>query len=132
MKIGLIREGKVPSDKRVPFTPLQTEEIEQRFPDTKVICQSSEVRCFKDDEYSKLGIEIKNDVSDCEILMGIKEVPKTQLIENKTYLFFSHTIKKQPYNRDLLREVLKKKIRLIDYEALKDKQGNRLVAFGRY
>ena len=64
--------------------------------------------------------------------MGIKEVPIAELIDNKTYLFFSHTIKKQPYNRKLLQEVIKKKIRLIDYEALKDKQGNRLVAFGRY
>jgi alanine dehydrogenase len=132
MKIGLIREGKVPPDKRVPFTPLQTEEIEQRFPNTKVLCQQSEVRCFKDGEYQSLDIEVKSDVSECDILMGIKEVPIAQLIENKTYLFFSHTIKKQPYNRELLREIIRKKIRLIDYEALKDKQGNRLVAFGRY
>jgi saccharopine dehydrogenase (NAD+, L-lysine-forming) len=132
MKIGLIREGKVPPDKRVPFTPLQTEEIEQRFPRTKVICQESNIRCYKDAEYRELDIEVKADVSDCDILMGIKEVPLAQLIGNKTYLFFSHTIKKQPYNRELLREVLRKKIRLIDYEALRDKQGNRLVAFGRY
>ncbi len=132
MKIGLIREGKVPPDKRVPFTPLQTEEIEQRFAHTKVVCQKSEVRCFKDEEYQSLDIDVKADVSDCDILMGIKEVPIAQLVENKTYLFFSHTIKKQPYNRELLREIIRKKIRLIDYEALKDKQGNRLVAFGRY
>src|SRR5688572_22475328 len=125
MKIGLIREGKVPSDKRVPFTPLQTEEIEQRFPHTKVICQESNVRCFKDAEYTTLDIEVKSDVSDCDILMGIKEVPISQLIANKTYLFFSHTIKKQPYNRELLRAIIQKKIRMIDYEALKDKQGNR-------
>jgi saccharopine dehydrogenase (NAD+, L-lysine forming) len=132
MKIGLIREGKVPSDKRVPFTPLQTEEIEQRFRHVKVICQESEVRCFKDEEYKALDIEVRSDVSDCDILMGIKEVPISQLIAGKTYLFFSHTIKKQPYNRELLRAIMQKKIRLIDYEALKDKQGNRLVAFGRY
>lgn len=132
MKIGLIREGKVPPDKRVPFTPLQTEEIEQRFQNTRVVCQESNVRCFKDDEYRALDIDVKADVSDCDILMGIKEVPIAQLIENKTYLFFSHTIKKQPYNRELLRAIIRKRIRLIDYEALKDKQGNRLVAFGRY
>jgi saccharopine dehydrogenase (NAD+, L-lysine-forming) len=132
MKIGLIREGKVPPDKRVPFTPLQAEEIEQRFPNVKVICQESNVRCFKDDEYRNLDIEVKKTVDDCDILMGIKEVPKELLIEEKTYLFFSHTIKKQPYNKELLQTILKKNIRLIDYEALKDKQGNRLVAFGRY
>lgn len=132
IKLGIIREGKVPPDKRVPFTPVQTEEIEQRFPHVKVICQSSEVRAFKDDEYRALGIEVKSDITDCDILMGIKEVPIADLIPNKTYLFFSHTIKKQPYNKKLLQEILKRKIRLIDYETLKDRLGNRLVAFGRY
>ncbi len=132
IKVGLIREGKNPPDKRVALTPQQAEEVEQRFPNVKVYCQQSEFRCFRDHEYQTLGIEILNDMRDCDILMGIKEVPATDLIENKTYLFFSHTIKKQPYNRKLLQEVIRKKIRLIDYEALKDKQGNRLVAFGRY
>lgn len=132
IKIGLIREGKVPPDKRVPFTPLQTEEIEQRYPHSKVVSQESSFRCFKDEEYKDLDVSVSADVSDCDILMGIKEVPVQELIANKTYLFFSHTIKKQPYNRKLLQEILKKNIRMIDYEALKDRQGNRLVAFGRY
>lgn len=132
MKIGLIREGKIPTDKRVPFTPLQAEEIQLRFPDLKMLCQASDIRCFNDDEYRAHGIEVKKDVSECDILMGIKEVPIDLLIEGKTYFFFSHTIKKQAYNRKLLQAVLKKKIRLIDYEVLTDRQGNRLVAFGRY
>lgn len=132
LKIALIREGKVPPDKRVAFTPLQTEEIEQRFPHVKIVCQESSFRCFKDDEYRQLGIAVAPTVDDCDILMGIKEVPVNELVSNKTYLFFSHTIKKQPYNRKLLQEILKKNIRLIDYEALKDSVGNRLVAFGRY
>jgi saccharopine dehydrogenase (NAD+, L-lysine forming) len=132
LKIGLIREGKTPPDKRVPFTPLQTEEIEQRYPHVKLFCQKSVVRCYKDSEYEELGVEALARVDNCDILMGIKEVPVQDLISDKTYLFFSHTIKKQPYNRRLLQEVLKKKITLIDYEALKDRQGNRLVAFGRY
>ena len=132
IKLGLIREGKVPPDKRVPFTPLQVQEIMQRFPLVKVVCQSSSIRCFADDEYRDVGVDVVSDVSDCDILMGIKEVPKSELLENKTYLFFSHTIKMQPYNRALLKSILDKKIRLIDYEALKDNQGNRLVAFGRY
>ena len=131
VKIGLIREGKIPPDKRVPFTPHQAEEIQQRFPNVKIICEPSEIRCYKDSEYQPLGIAV-GDVTDCDILMGIKEVPVKNLIEEKTYLFFSHTMKKQPYNRGLLQEVLRKKIRLIDYEALKDTQGNRLVAFGRF
>jgi saccharopine dehydrogenase (NAD+, L-lysine-forming) len=132
MKIGLIREGKNPPDKRIPFTPLQVEEIQQRFPGVTVVCQKSEFRCFKDSEFRELEIDVVEDVSDCDILMGIKEVPIANLLDNKTYLFFSHTIKKQPYNRGLLQAILKKDIRLIDYEALKDTQGNRLVAFGRF
>jgi alanine dehydrogenase len=132
LKIGLIREGKIPPDKRVAFTPLQVEEIHQRFPHVTVVCETSDIRCFKDEEYNALDIEVTDDVQDCDILMGIKEVPIPSLIPGKTYLFFSHTLKKQPYNRKLLQAALDKKIRLIDYEALKDKQGNRLVAFGRY
>lgn len=132
MKIGLVREGKIPPDKRVPFTPLQVEEIEQRFSHVKVLCEKSEIRCFRDEEYQSLDIELTSNVKDCDILMGIKEVPIESLIDGKTYLFFSHTLKKQPYNRKLLQAALEKKIRLIDYEALKDMQGNRLVAFGRF
>jgi saccharopine dehydrogenase (NAD+, L-lysine forming) len=132
LQLGLIREGKIPPDKRVAFTPLQAEEIEQRFPHVKVICQPSEGRCFKDEEYRVLGISVNENIGNCNILMGIKEVPIQNLIADRTYLFFSHTLKKQPYNRKLLQEVLKKKIKLIDYETLKDQQGNRLVAFGRY
>jgi saccharopine dehydrogenase (NAD+, L-lysine forming) len=132
LKIGIIKEGKTPPDKRAPFTPLQTEEIQQRFPHLKIVCETSDHRCFKDPEYIEHGTEVKSSLSDCDILMGIKEVPVERLIADKTYLFFSHTIKKQPYNRKLLQEVIKKNIRLIDYEALKDRRGNRLVAFGRY
>ena len=108
IKIGLIREGKNPPDKRVPFSPLQAEEIEQRFPGVKIVCQESLIRCYKDDEYRELDIEVRRVVDDCDILMGIKEVPVDELIANKTYLFFSHTLKKQPYNRKLLQEALKK------------------------
>lgn len=132
LKIGLIREGKIPPDKRVPFTPLQAVEIQQRFKGVKIICQHSEVRAFGDDEYRAAGLKVTDDVSGCDVLMGIKEVPVADLIAGKTYFFFSHTLKKQPYNRPLLQEVLKRDIALIDYEALKDRHGNRLVAFGRY
>jgi saccharopine dehydrogenase (NAD+, L-lysine-forming) len=130
--IGLIREGRNPPDKRVPFTPAQCQEILQRFKHVKIFCEASNVRAFSDSEFANAGIPVTNDLSACDILMGIKEVPVGQLIDGKTYLFFSHTIKKQPYNRDLLISILKKNIRLIDYEALKDSQGNRLVAFGRF
>jgi saccharopine dehydrogenase (NAD+, L-lysine-forming) len=130
--IGLVREGRIPPDKRVPFTPLQVQEIIQRFPHVKVVCQSSPIRCYSDEEYKALNIPVQMDLTHCDILMGIKEVPVGELIPRKTYLFFSHTIKKQPYNKGLLQAILKNHIRLIDYETLRDIQGNRLVAFGRY
>lgn len=132
IKIGLVREGKVPPDKRVPFTPLQCVEIEQRFANVTTIVQESETRCYHDKEYLNEGIKVTAGIKGCDILMGIKEVPVEDLVANKTYFFFSHTLKKQPYNKRLLQEILRKKISLIDYEALKDRHGNRLVAFGRY
>ncbi len=130
-KIGLIREGKVPVDKRVPLSPTQAAELERLF-DVKVVVQPSAIRCFKDNEYKSLGIEVVEDVTDCDILLGVKEVPMPDLIPNKTYFFFSHTSKEQPYNQKLLQTIIKKKIRLIDYEGLTDANGIRVVAFGRY
>jgi saccharopine dehydrogenase (NAD+, L-lysine-forming) len=131
-KIGLLRERKSPPDKRVPFTPLQVEEIHQRFPGIEIVCEQSEIRCYADKEYAERGTEIQSDLRNCDILMGIKEVPPSDIIPGKTYMIFSHTIKKQAYNRVLLQTILQKKATLIDYEALKDTQGNRLVAFGRF
>jgi saccharopine dehydrogenase (NAD+, L-lysine forming) len=132
IKIGLIREGKVPPDKRVPFTPNQVQEIRQRFPQVGICVQQSNIRCFTDSEYKEFDTPVVESLTDCDIIMGIKEVPIADLIADKTYLIFSHTIKKQPYNRNLLQAVLEKRIRLIDYETLTDSQGNRLVAFGRF
>ena len=130
--IGLIREGKTPPDKRVPLTPKKCVEAQATFPGLRVVAQSSPIRSYKDQEYRDLGIEVRDDISDCDVLMGVKEVPVDQLIPNKTYLFFSHTVKKQPANRKLLQAVLKKNITLIDYELLTNGRGERIVAFGRY
>lgn len=132
MKIGIIREGKNPPDKRVPLSPHQCKQLLSQYPNLEIAVQPSPIRCFNDSEYQDLGIKLREDLSDCEVLLGVKEVPIDMLIENKTYLFFSHTYKKQEYNRDLLRAILQKKIRLIDYEMLKDPGGKRLLGFGRY
>ncbi|WP_373520059.1 NAD(P)-dependent oxidoreductase [Aquiflexum sp.] len=133
MKIGLIKEGKIPADKRVSFTPDQLAALAEKYAgQLSFFVESSQVRCFTDLEYQEAGIEVVYDISFCDLLMGIKEVPIEQLIENKTYLFFSHTIKKQSHNRKLLQAILEKNISLIDYELLKDQQGNRTVAFGRW
>ena len=132
MKIGVIREGKVPTDKRVALTPIQCKEIQTRYKNVSIYVQSSNIRCFNDNEYLKLGIDVKEDISFCDILIGVKEVPIDMLIEKKIYFFFSHTIKMQPYNRNLLKEIIKKNIQLVDYETLLDENNNRIIGFGRY
>ncbi len=131
MKIGLIKECKFPVDKRVVMTPYQCELFKQKFPQIELVVQSSEYRCFTDEEYMLSGIDIVNDVSDCDILFGVKEVPLELLLYGKTYFFFSHTIKMQPYNRNLLACMLDLNVRMIDYEVLKN-NGRRLLGFGRY
>jgi len=132
VKIGIIREDKQPEDNRTPLTPQQCAHIRDTFEDVEILVQSSPKRCYSDEEYEAAGIPVKDQVDECDILMGVKEVPQKLLIPGKTYLFFSHTIKKQPYNRELLRTVLQKNIRLIDYETLTDDDGMRVIAFGRW
>lgn len=132
LKVGIIREGKVPHDKRVAFTPEQCAQISQEFPNVELVVQPSDWRAFKDEEYRSLGITMSEDVSDCDILIGIKEVPKSELLPNKKYMFFSHTIKKQPHNKALLQKMMEMGITMIDYECLVDKNENRIIGFGRY
>jgi hypothetical protein len=131
IKIGIIREGKTPPDARAPMTPEQCAEAQVELP-IRIVVQPSPIRCFKDEEFVQHGITLQEDLNDCDVLLGVKEVPMDQLIPEKTYLFFSHTIKKQAYNRPLLKAILEKKIRLIDYEALTNERGERLIAFGFY
>jgi saccharopine dehydrogenase (NAD+, L-lysine-forming) len=132
LKIGVLKETKIPPDRRVAITPFQAKEILRKFPDIELFVQRSEKRCYRDDEYSNCGVSLTNDLSDCDILIGIKEVAIPALITGKTYLFFSHTAKRQSHNRSLLQEIVKKGITLIDYEFLTDKNNLRLVAFGRW
>ena len=129
-RIGLIREGKIPADNRVALTPAQCKWILKNSTDFEIKVQSSTARCFSDREYVMAGAEVKEDLADCDILFGIKEVPVEQLIPGKTYLFFSHTKKKQPRNQQMLRAILDKKITLIDYECLEHDDGQRIIGFG--
>ena len=128
--IGLIKEGKVPSDNRVALTPKQCRYLLDQFPSWDIIVESSPNRCYKDKEYQKEGIKVVDDISTAEILFGIKEVPKDQLIANKKYLFFSHTKKAQTYNKALFHVMMDKNITLIDYECLEHEDGQRLIGFG--
>ena len=132
MKIGLLREWKEPADKRVALTPDQCVQVTNKFPEIELVVEKSPDRTFSDQSYKKLGIAVVSDVSDCDILFGIKEVPIEKLIPNKTYFFFSHTIKEQAYNRDLLRAILEKNITLIDYETLTWSEGGRILGFGKW
>ena len=132
MKLGILREEKIPVDKRTPFSPSQCKSIINDFPNIEIYVQSSKFRCYSDKEYISNNISVSEDISFCDILFGIKEVPSNNLIANKTYFFFSHTIKKQDYNRELLKKIISLNIRMIDYEVLKFKNGKRILGFGRY
>lgn len=128
--IGLIREGKIPADNRVALTPAQCKWLVKHVADVRILVQSSPHRCFSDDEYRHAGIEVTEDLSACNLLLGIKEVPVAQLITGKKYLFFSHTRKKQPHNQALLQAMMDKQITLIDYECLEHEDGQRIIGFG--
>jgi len=143
--ISIIKEARV-DESRTPFIPNQIQTLISNFSNLKILVQPSKNRCFKDEDYSKAGAKIEEDISQSDIIFGIKEVEISKLIENKTYLFFSHTSKIQNdssqstqnaaiiYKKTLLREVLKKKVTLIDYENIRDKSMNayRYLGFGRF
>lgn len=130
MKIGIIREEKNPPDNRAPLTPLQCADLHDLFPEIELAIEPSATRCFSNEEYIKAGVPLQKELSDCDVLLGIKEVPLEKLIPNKTYFFFSHTIKEQPYNKSLMQTLIAKKIRMIDYETLTYVDGKRILGFG--
>ena len=132
MKFGIIKERKNPPDRRVVFSPEKLLEFKEKFPKATIKVESSDIRIFSDDEYTNAGLEVTKDISDCDVLIGVKEVPIEALIPNKIYFFFSHTIKKQSYNRKLLQAILEKNIELIDHETIVKENGMRLIGFGRY
>ncbi len=131
-KIGVLREEKNPPDKRVPLTPLICAELMRKYKSLEIVVQQSKTRCYSDEEYTSFGISFQEDLSDCDVLMGVKQVPPEKLIEGKKYFFFSHTIKKQPHNKILMQALIAKRIQMIDYETLTDKTHNRIIGFGRY
>lgn len=129
-KIGILKEGKVPADNRVALTPAQCKWVQKAFPGCKVVVQRSAHRCFSDREYRMAGIELAGSLQDCDVLLGIKEVPVQEILSGKTYLFFSHTCKRQPHNQKLLQRIIEKECTLIDYECLRHEDGQRIIGFG--
>lgn len=132
MKFGLIKERKTPPDRRVVFSPEKAKTVQNQYPYLEFEVESSDIRIFPDTAYEQQGLEVTDDLSSCDVLLGVKEVPIEALISKASYFFFSHTIKKQPYNRDLLKAVLKKNIELYDHEVITSPTGGRLIGFGRY
>ncbi|WP_190809532.1 NAD(P)-dependent oxidoreductase [Flagellimonas sp. S3867] len=132
MKFGIIRERKNPPDRRVVLSPTECQNVLSNFPQAQIVVESSPIRVFTNQEYKDMGISVTKNIEDCDVMLGVKEVPIDALIPNKKYFFFSHTIKKQPYNRTLLKAVLDKNIELYDHEVITNAKGQRLVAFGRY
>lgn len=132
ISFGILKERKTPPDRRVVLSPEACQSLEDQYPDMKIIVEPSNIRVFADSHYSEKKLEVASKMEACEVLLGVKEVPIASLIPNKSYFFFSHTIKKQPYNRLLLQAVLEKNISLYDHEAITAVSGERLVAFGRY
>jgi alanine dehydrogenase len=132
MKFAIIKERKNPPDRRVVFSPQKLKEAQKKFPKAQFIVESSDIRIFSDDQYREEGFDVRTDISDCDVMLGVKEVPIEALIPQKKYFFFSHTIKKQPYNRSLLQAMLAKNIEMFDHEVITKKSGGRLIGFGRY
>lgn len=132
VRIGLIRERKSPADSRVPLTPFQAAYVNKKYEEVEVVVEASPSRCFSDDEYKAEGVSVVEDMSGCDILLGVKEIPVEYIIPNKTYLFFSHTKKMQPYNQKLMHALIEKKVRMIDYECLTHKDEQRILGFGLF
>ncbi|MGV3696671.1 NAD(P)-dependent oxidoreductase [Flavobacterium sp.] len=132
MKFGIIKERKNPPDRRVVFTPEELVRLQKEHPEAIIKVESSDIRVFNDNDYRNLGIEVSDDISDCDVFFGVKEIPVDYLIPNKKYFFFSHTIKKQVHNQKLLQAILEKNIELYDHETIVDANNKRLIGFGRY
>ncbi|EWH13697.1 saccharopine dehydrogenase [Cellulophaga geojensis KL-A] len=132
MKFGIIKERKNPPDRRVVLSPEACKKVIKNYKQAQVIVEPSDIRVYNDSEYTEQNIKVANQMQNCDVLVGVKEVPISALIPNKKYFFFSHTIKKQPYNRDLLKAILEKNIEFYDHEVIVSQKNTRLVAFGKY
>jgi len=132
VKFAIIKERKDPPDRRVVFSPQKCQDVIKAFPEALFLVEQSDIRIFPDIAYTNAGCTVTDDVAEADVLLGVKEVPVEALLPKKKYFFFSHTIKKQPYNRKLLLAILDKKIELYDHETIVKENGARLIGFGRY
>jgi len=141
--IGILKESR-PDESRAPIAPSQVSLIIEKYPDINIIVQPCDNRTFKNNEYSEFGAKISDDLNNCDLLFGVKEVDVNRLVPNKDYIFFSHTYKlnKETLSnaqgtpgmdkKELLKSILSKKIKLIDYENIRAANGARYLGFGRF
>nr|NIV35498.1 hypothetical protein [Anaerolineae bacterium] len=127
--IGIRHEDKSKWERRVPVTPQDAAEL-QREHGIQVIVQRSPTRAFSEEEFAQAGVQVRDDLSSCPMIFGIKEIPKEQFEPDKAYVFFAHVIKGQPYNMPMLRRMLDLGCTLIDYERVVDERNRRLIFFG--
>src|SRR5512133_662193 len=132
LRVGILRETKNPPDRRVPLTPPQIVSLEELYSDVEFFVQPSDYRCYSNEEYEYLDIPLKEDLRDCDILMGVKEIDRRTFIHGKTYLFFAHVVKKQPHNGEMFRAMAEQTLTLLEYELMTTDEGRRIAAFGRY
>lgn len=130
MKIGIRTEDKSEWEQRTPLIPEDIAAL--RAKGLPVVVQKSPQRAFTDDAFSRAGVPLQADLNDCDVIIGLKEIPIDQLAPDRTYVFFSHVIKGQPYNMPMLKRLMTLGDTLIDYERIVDDQGRRLIAFGQY
>ena len=130
-KIGIRYEDKFTAERRVPLTPDHIKKLNEEF-GIEFNVEPSEKRIFKDEEFVKAGANLTGDFTDCELIIGVKEIVEKWFEEKKTYIFFSHTIKGQDYNMSILRKMIEKRVNLIDYEKIADENGRRLIFFGKF
>lgn len=129
--IGIRREDKSIWERRVPLVPEDVRELIAEH-GIQVVVQPSEIRVFKDEEYAAVGAQVQEDLSPCDVIFAVKEVPPHLLLPGKTYVYFAHVIKGQPYNMPMLKRLLDLGCVLIDYEKITDEKGRRLIFFGRH
>ncbi len=128
ISLGILRETKSFWERRTPLVPNDVKSLVQKYP-VDIFIQPSERRIYSEKEYIDAGATIREDLSNCSILIGIKEVEIKDFLTNKTYMFFSHTIKGQDYNMPMLQKILDSSITLIDYEKIENEDGKRLIYF---
>ena len=129
--IGIRREDKNKWERRVPLVPVHVKELKENH-QLQTIIQPSPIRCFSDETYEQAGAIVQEDLSDCNVIFAVKEIPKELFEHQKTYIFFSHIIKGQKYNMPMLKVMMQKQCTLIDYEKIVDEHNRRLIFFGRY